>query len=99
MRWKPPVLKLAPGGFWMDGKGWKPQYGISPEGVEMLGYLEALPREARREFLAEVAKKCRSAGYLSLHDDLRAAVEKADDLAGEERPAKVIPLFRKRGRI
>jgi len=83
----------------MDGKGWKPQYGISPEGVELLGYLEALPREARLELLQEVAKKFRSAGYLSLHDDLRAAVEKVDDLPGETESAKVIPLFRKRGRI
>lgn len=83
----------------MDGKGWKPQYGISPEGVELLGYLEALPREARLELLQEVATKFRSAGYLSLHDDLRAAVEKVDELPSETEPAKVIPLFRKRGRI
>lgn len=83
----------------MDGKGWKPQYGISAEGIEMLGYLEALPRETRLELLQEVARKCRSAGYLSLHDDLRAAVEKVDDLAEERKPAKVISLFRKRGRI
>ena len=83
----------------MDGKGWKPQYGISAEGVEMLGYLEALPRDARLEFVQEVARKCRSAGYLSLHDDLRAAVENADGLGEEAEPAKVIPLFRKRGRI
>ena len=81
----------------MDGKGWKPQYGISAEGVELLGYLEALPREARLEFVQEVARKCRSAGYLSLHDDLRAAVEKADDWGAEAEPANVIPLFRKRG--
>lgn len=93
----PPVLKLAQGGTrTMDGKGWKPQYGISAEGIELLGYVEALPREARLEFLQEVAKKCRSAGYLSLHDDLRAAVEKADDLPAAAEPAAVIPLFKKR---
>ena len=83
----------------MDGKGWKPQYGISREGVELLGYVEALPREARAEMLQEVAKKCRSAGYLSLHDDLRAAVQQAGDSADDSGDAKVIPLFRKRGRV
>lgn len=82
----------------MDGKGWKPEYGISPEGVELLGYVEALPREARAEILQEVTRKCRGAGYLSLHDDLRDAVEAAGDLAPEQ-DAKVIPLFRKRGRL
>jgi hypothetical protein len=80
----------------MDGKGWKPQYGISPEGVEMLGYVEALPREARRELVDAVARLCRTEGYLSLHDDLRTAVEKA---AEPPRPSgKVIPLFRKQRR-
>ena len=82
----------------MDGKGWKPQYGLSAEGIEMLGYFEALPREARLEFLAEVAQKCRGAGYLSLHDDLRGAVEKAGDVGARTPLAKVIPLFKKRGR-
>ena len=93
----------------MDGKGWKPEYGISAEGIELLGYLEALPRDARREFLQEVAAKCRAAGYLSLHDDLRAAVEAAGaqavEAAGEQAdavndavaPGRVISLFRKRG--
>ena len=83
----------------MDGKGWKPQYGISPEGIEMLGYLEALPREARRELVQEMARRCRKEGYLSLHDDLRSAVEgaveKADPLP-RERIGNVIQLFRKR---
>ncbi len=85
----------------MDGKGWKPEYGISAEGIELLGYLEALPRDARREFLQEVAAKCRAAGYLSLHDDLRAAVEAAGDQVDAVSDAvatgRVIPLFRKRG--
>ena len=85
----------------MDGKGWKPEYGISAEGIELLGYLEALPRDARREFLQEVAAKCRAAGYLSLHDDLRAAVEaaveKVDAASDAVAPGRVIPLFRKRG--
>ena len=80
----------------MDGKGWKPQYGISAEGVEALGYIEALPRETRRELVDAIAKLCRNEGYLSLHDDLRTAVEKASEPA---RPAaKVIPLFRKQRR-
>ena len=90
----------------MNGKGWKPEYGISAEGIELLGYLEALPRDARLELLQEVAAKCRSAGYLSLHDDLRAAVQAAEKMTAgeaagaaevEAQPGKVIPLFRKRG--
>ncbi len=82
----------------MDGKGWKPQYGISAEGVEMLGYVEALPREARRELVRAVARLCRSEGYLSLHDDLRTAVERARERAARPQGAKVIPLFRNRQR-
>lgn len=79
----------------MDGKGWKPQYGISPEGIELLGYVEALPREARRELLEAVAKLCRKQGYLSLHDDLRTAVEKAAPRP-RQKQGEVIQLFRKR---
>lgn len=79
----------------MDGKGWKPQYGISPEGIEILGFVEALPREARRELADAVAKLCRSEGYLSLHDDLREAIDKA---TRPPRTGKVIPLFRARQR-
>lgn len=81
----------------MDGKGWKPQYGISPEGVQVLGYVEALPREARREILAAVAQLCRKEGYLSLHDDLRSAMGRAAEAAQPaEAGSNVIPLFRRR---
>ena len=80
----------------MDGKGWKPQYGISPEGVEVLGYVEALPREARRELLEAVARLCRKQGYLSLHDDLRTAVERAEARGRPQQGGNVIPLFRRR---
>jgi hypothetical protein len=79
----------------VDGKGWKPQYGISPEGIEILGFVEALPREARRELALAVAKLCRSEGYLSLHDDVRKLIERT------QRPpqtGKVIPLFSSRRR-
>jgi predicted glycosyltransferase len=79
----------------MDGKGWKPQYGISAEGIEILGFVEALPREARRELADAVAKLCRKEGYLSLHDDLRDAIEKA---RRPPRSGKVIPLFKARQR-
>ena len=79
----------------MDGKGWKPQYGISAEGIEILGWIEALPREARRELLDEVTKLCRRQGYLSLHDDLRPLFERA---RRPRRGAKVIPLFSARQR-
>lgn len=83
----------------MDGKGWKPHYGISQEGIEMLGYVEALPREARREILESVAKLCRSEGYLSLHDDLRAAVERAEPEEEAADAGKVIPLFTRRKQV
>lgn len=79
----------------MDGKGWKPQYGISPEGIEILGYIEALPREARRELAQAVAKLCRSEGYLSLHDDVRELIDRA---TRPPRTGKVIPLFSARRR-
>ncbi|HET9752649.1 MAG TPA: hypothetical protein VFP52_06795 [Myxococcales bacterium] len=76
----------------MDGKGWKPEYGISAEGVQILGYVEALPREVRRELAEAVAELCRREGYLSLHDDVRRALLR-ERLAPPE--AKVIPLFRR----
>jgi hypothetical protein len=87
-----PIAKLDP----MDGKGWKPQYGISPEGIEILGYIEALPREARRELAAAVRALCRSEGYLSLHDDLRPLMSRRRPRPA--RSAKVIPLFRNQRR-
>jgi hypothetical protein len=77
----------------MNGKGWKPEYGISAEGVEILGFVEALPREVRRELADAVAALCRSEGYLSLHDDLRAALAR-HRVKRSRRGAKVIPLFR-----
>jgi hypothetical protein len=77
----------------MDGKGWKPEYGISPEGIEVLGFVEALPREARREMAEAVRALCKSAGYLSLHDDLREVVEK-EEQQEPQADGKVIPLFR-----
>lgn len=96
-----PVQKLLS----VDGKGWKPEYGISAEGILVLGFVEALPREARREILAAVRMLCRSEGYVSLHDDLRAVVmahESRRSSRGARRStrarvgAKVIPLFRHR---
>jgi hypothetical protein len=78
----------------MDGKGWKPEYGISEEGIEVLGYLEALPQEVRRELADAIAKLCRSQGYLSLHDDLRERLVPAEP-ADQGALAKVIPLFRR----
>ena len=77
----------------MDGKGWKPEYGISAEGVQILGYVEALPREVRRELADAVAEVCRREGYLSLYDDVRRALLTQRPTRAE--PAKVIPLFRR----
>ena len=82
----------------MDGRGWKPEYGISPEGVKILGYIEALPREVRDELADAIAHLCRSEGYFSLHDDLRDALaHKGEPETGTD-DAKVIPLFRARRR-
>lgn len=77
----------------MDGKGWKPEYGISSEGVQILGYVEALPREVRRELADAVAELCRREGYLSLHDDVRRALLR--ERLAPPQTAKVIPLFRR----
>jgi len=78
----------------MDGKGWKPEYGISAEGIEVLGYLEALPKDVRRELTNAVAALCRREGYLSLHDDLGKRFAPNEPEAGADL-AKVIPLFRR----
>jgi hypothetical protein len=72
----------------MDGRGWKPEYGISAEGVRILGFVEALPREVRQELLAEVERRCRAEGFLSLHDTVRPPEKEKEKLA------QVIPLFR-----
>ena len=78
----------------MDGKGWKPEYGISAEGIDALGYIEALPREVRRELAEAIGTLCRREGYLSLHDDLRARFAPAGSAGDDGKLAKVIPLFR-----
>jgi hypothetical protein len=51
-------------------KGWQSGCGISDEGVEILGWVEALPREARRELAATVEMLCRAQGYISLNDEI-----------------------------
>jgi len=51
-------------------KGWQGECGISDEGVEILGWVEALPREARRELAATVEMLCRAQGYISLNDEI-----------------------------
>jgi hypothetical protein len=51
-------------------KGWQDECGISAEGVEILGWVEALPREARRELAATVETLCRAQGYISLNDEV-----------------------------
>ena len=79
----------------MNGKGWKPEYGISQEGHDILGFIEALPLEARREMAATVEMLCRKEGYLSLHDDLTRVPQRAEVPAGEGL-AQVIPLRRRR---
>jgi hypothetical protein len=56
-------------------KGWQGECGISDEGVEILGWVEALPREARRELAATVEMLCRAQGYLSLNDEIVALEE------------------------
>jgi hypothetical protein len=51
-------------------KGWREDCGISEEAVEILGWVEALPREARRELAATVEMLCRGQGYYSLRDEV-----------------------------
>jgi hypothetical protein len=51
-------------------KGWQDECGISDEGVEILGWVEALPRDARRELAATVEMLCRAQGYVSLNDEI-----------------------------
>jgi hypothetical protein len=77
----------------MDGKGWRPEYGISAEGIEILGFVEALPPEVRREMADAIAATCKREGYLSLHDDLRRLFRPRPRSSGDDGLAKVIPLF------
>ena len=78
----------------MDGRGWKPEYGISAEGIDILGYVEALPRDVRAELARAIATLCQREGYLSLHDDVRECIGRSRQTADGEL-AKVIPLFRR----
>jgi hypothetical protein len=88
----------------MSGNGWKSNYGISEEGIDMLGYLEALPRQVRRELVATVELICRSQGYLTLHDPFdQLGREEPREPEGTAAPgstggalAPVIPLRRVR---
>jgi len=82
------------GGDEMDGKGWKPEYGISPEGVDALGYIEALPREVRRELADAIGTLCRREGYMSLHDDVGERLS-TSTTRSPGKLAKVIPLFKR----
>jgi hypothetical protein len=77
----------------MDGRGWKPEYGISAEGIDILGYIEALPRDVRAELAGAIATLCRREGYLSLHDDVRECIGRSQQTADGEL-ARVIPLFK-----
>jgi hypothetical protein len=78
----------------MDGRGWKPEYGISAEGIDILGYVEALPRDVRAELARAIATLCRREGYLSLHDDVGESIGRSRQAADGEL-AEVIPLFRR----
>jgi len=51
-------------------KGWQEECGISEEGVEILSWVEALPREARKQLAATIAVLCRGQGYASLRDEI-----------------------------
>lgn len=82
----------------MDGKGWKPEYGITLEGKTILGFVEALPKDAREELMTTVEVYCRSQGYVSLHDSFAL---KPEEKAQEQRAesgqlAQVIPILRSR---
>ncbi|HWE23234.1 MAG TPA: hypothetical protein VG496_04760 [Myxococcales bacterium] len=70
-------------------RGWRDEFGISAEGVEILGWVEALPQEARRELAATVEMLCREQGYVSLNDEIV--------VLDEERRAR-LPSRSRRGR-
>lgn len=82
----------------MDGKGWKPEYGITFEGKRVLGFIEALPKHAREGLLTTVEMFCRSQGYVSLHDSLALSAEEKQQSqeSGSGQMAQVIPILRAR---
>ena len=82
----------------MDGKGWKPEYGMTLEGRTMLGFVEALPKHAREELLATVEVFCRSQGYVSLHDSFALKPDEQQAQAGDKL-AQVIPILRSRRKL
>jgi hypothetical protein len=84
----------------MDGNGWKPDYGISQEGIEVLGFIEALPQDSRRELVSTIARLCKCEGYFSLQDGLGALAERLDPEPQETAAngAKVIPISQGRKR-
>ena len=82
----------------MGNRGWKPEYGISDEGIAILGYVEALPRELRAAMLRDIRQHCKAKGYLSLHDDLTQLVAPRQKRQRKEKGGgKVLP-FRRAGR-
>ncbi len=87
----------------MDGKGWKPEYGITLEGKKVLGFVEALPRNAREELLTTIEGFCRSQGYVSLHDSfaLKPEAQQAQQQPqpGSRQLAQVIPILRSRRKV
>ncbi len=88
----------------MDGKGWKPEYGVTLEGKTILGFVEALPKSARQELLSTVEVFCRSQGYVSLHDSLALKLEEKQEQderqqAGGSQLARVIPILRARRKL
>lgn len=84
----------------MDGTGWKPEYGITIEGKKILGFIEALPKNAREELLTTVEGYCRSQGYVSLHDSFALkAEEQQGQQSGSSQMAQVIPILRSRRKL
>ena len=82
----------------MDGKGWKPEYGITLEGKKILGFVEALPKDAREELLTTIEVFCRSQGYVSLHDSFALKPEEQQGSKSSEL-AQVIPILRSRRKL
>jgi len=76
-------------------KGWQEECGISEEGIDILGWVEALPREARRELAATVEMLCRAQGYLSLHED----VVSLDEERRARQPKRARRALRREGQL
>jgi len=65
---------------------------ISEEGRQILGFVEALPKESRRELAAMVELLCRSQGYHSLQDNVVELERERERRVGPARESASVEL-------